>query len=290
MFGSPEKRFVESVRFMAVTGEKKQTDRHVEAVLAACDIMDSFLHRPNQTLKQIIDQTGLTRNRVMRLAGTLEARGYLHRDSGTGSYGLGTMLMSLGRVYESQSTLGSLGQPTLQELAHITGESASLYVLDDKLERMVLARAEGKKDVRMNITVGQRMPVHVGAGGKVLLAFSPKEVRDKILNSKRLSKAASGIITSPSTLAAELDQIKTQGYACSMGERVSDAGAVAAPIFGLENRLLGALGIAGPIHRFNPETLPGQIKLVMSAAAELTWKLGGFPSQFNKTKRKGETA
>ena len=128
---------------MAVKGKKRQTDRHVEAVLASCEIMDSFLHCPTQTLKQIIDQTNLTRNRVMRLAGTLEARGYLHRDSRTGSYGLGTMFMSLGRVYESQSNVGSLGQPILQELAHTTGESASIYVLDH-LERVVLAREEGK--------------------------------------------------------------------------------------------------------------------------------------------------
>jgi len=61
-----------------------------------------------------------------------------------------------------------------------------------------------------------------------------------------------------------------------------DARAVAAPIFGLENRLLGTLCIAGPIHRFTPETLPGKIRLVMSAAAEFTWKLGGFPSSSSK--------
>jgi IclR family KDG regulon transcriptional repressor len=263
--------------FMAVQGKKRQTDRHVEAVLASCEVMDSFLRCPNQTMKQIIEQTKLTRNRVMRLAGTLEARGYLHRDSRTGSYGLGTMFMSLGRVYESQSNVGSLGQSILQQLARTTGESASIYVLDN-LERVVLAREEGKNDIRMAIAVGQRMPVHVGAAGKVLLAFGPKEVRDKVLNSRRLSKAASGAITNPSKLAEELDRIKTQGYACSIGERVLDAGAVAAPIFGLENRFLGALGVAGPIHRFTPETLPGKIKLVMSAGAELTWKLGGFPS------------
>jgi DNA-binding IclR family transcriptional regulator len=40
-----------------------------------------------------------------------------------------------------------------------------------------------------------------------------------------------------------------------------DAGAVAAPIFGQGNRFLGALDIAGPIHRFSPETLPGKSNL-----------------------------
>ena len=213
----------------------------------------------------------------MRLAGTLEARGYLHRDSRKGSYGLGSMFMSLGRVYERQSNVSSLGQPILRELARTTGESASIYVLDN-LERVVLAREEGEKDVRMAIDVGQRMPVHVGAGGKVLLAFGPKEVRDRGLNSRRPKKENPAAVTNPSKLAGELDQIRAQGYAYSLGERVADAGAVAAPIFGLENRFLGALGIAGPIHRFTPESLPGKIELVMRAAAELTWKLGGFPT------------
>ena len=259
-----------------IVGMKKQTDRHVEAVLASCKIIDSFLNCPNQSLKQIIDKTSLTRNRVMRLAGTLEACGYLHLDSRTGRYGLGTMFMSLGRAYESQSNIVSLGQPILQELAHATGESSSIYVLDN-LERVVLAREEGKKDIRLAIAVGQRMPLHIGAGGKVLLAFGQKELRSKVLNSEFLCKAASGADVDRLKLAAELKRIKTQGYACSLGERVSDAGAVAAPVFGLESRLIGALGIAGPINRFTPETLPEKIRMVINAAAELTWKMGGFP-------------
>ena len=261
---------------MALKG-KSETDRHVEAVLAACDIMDSFLRCGSQTVKQIIDQTRLTRNRVMRLAGTLEARGYLHRDSRTGSYGLGTMVMSLGKVYESQSNLCSLGQAILQELAQVTGESASIYVLDN-LERVVLARAEGEHDIRMFSAIGQRTPVYLGASGKVLLAFGPKEVREKFLKGRRLGEDSSGNIINTSRLAEELDRIKTQGYAISFGERVSDAAAVSAPIFEMGNRFLGALGIAGPIHRFTPETLPGKIKQVMSAAAELSWHLGGFLS------------
>ncbi len=256
--------------------KQKQTDRHVEAVLAACDIISVFLQSPNQTLKQIIEKTGFTRNRVMRLAGTLEGRGFLHRDPQTGSYGLGTMFMSLGRVYERQSDVSSLGQSILRELARTTGESASIYVLDN-LERVVLAREEGDKDVRMAIDVGQRMPVHVGAGGKVLLAFGSKEVRDRVLNSGRPKRGNPAAVKDPSKLAGELDRIRAQGYAYSLGERVADAGAVAAPIFGLENRFLGALGIAGPIHRFTPEALPGKIELVMRAAEELSRKLGGFP-------------
>lgn len=158
----------------------------------------------------------------------------------------------------------------------MTGESASIYVLDN-LERMTLAKAEGKNDIRMAMAVGNRAPVHLGAGGKVLLAFGPEEVREKILNSKALRTVAPQGIPQPARLAKDLDRIKTQGYALSLEERILDAGAIAAPIFELENRFLGALGIAGPINHFKDASVPEKIKLVMSAAAELSCKLGAFP-------------
>lgn len=98
-------------------------------------------------------------------------------------------------------------------------------------------------------------------------------MREKILGKKRLRRLAPGTITDPSELAAELDRVKTQGYACSLGEQVADAGAVAAPIFGPENRFLGALSIVGPITRFTPDTLPRRIKLIVVSASALSRKL-----------------
>ena len=251
----------------------KQSERHVEAVLATLAILDTFLQGSNQSLKQIIDKTLLTRNRVLRLAGTLETCGYLVRDPQSKSYDLGPKILSLGKVFERQSSLATLARPILRALAQTTGESASIYV-PDNFSRVVLVREEGTKDVRLAVTEGERMPLHGGASGKVILSFGPPEIREKILSRKRLPRLAPGTVTDPAKLLADLEKVKARGYAQSLGERVADAGAVAAPIFGPENRFLGALGIAGPIHRFTPKTLPSRIKMVMAAARELRRKLG----------------
>ena len=58
-------------------GPTKQSERHVEAVLAALHVMDCFLKFPALGIKQIMDETGYTRNRVMRITGTLVHKGYL---------------------------------------------------------------------------------------------------------------------------------------------------------------------------------------------------------------------
>ena len=55
----------------------KQLERHIEAVLASLDLMDCFLHSPKLTTKAIIDLTGMTRNRVSRILGTLIHKGYV---------------------------------------------------------------------------------------------------------------------------------------------------------------------------------------------------------------------
>ena len=262
---------------MNIKGQTKQSKRHVEAVLASFDILDSFLHAPNQTLKQIIDQTLLTRNRVMRLTGTMEARGYLLRSPITGSYSLGPKLMSLGREYERQSNLSTLSQPMLQELAKATGESASIHIFDE-LDRVVLAREESGNDLRLSMPVGRRNPINLGASGKIFLAFCSEEMRDKVLKSifRGMSSSENGVVLSE--LAVELNRIKLKGHVYCPGVREPHSGIMSAPIFGRENRFLGALVIGGPINRFTDETIPKKIKSLMLMAAKITWRLGGeFP-------------
>ena len=264
---------------MSINKKTEQSKRHVEAVLASCDIIDSFLRYPHQTLKQIIDQTNLTRNRVMRLTGTLETRGYLLRYPMTGIYSLGPRLLSLGREYERQSNLGTLAQPMLQELAKATGESATIHIYDN-LDRVILAREESGNDLRLSVPVGSRVPIILGASGKVFLTFGPKNRRDQVLKRILRSMPGSGTIAVPPELASELNRIKAQGYVYCPGVRVPDAGFIAVPIFGQEKRFIGSLVIGGPIQRFTPETLPEKIKLVTAVSAKITWRLSGEQSPF----------
>ena len=63
-----------------MSGPTRQTERHVDAVLAALDILECFLAAPELATRDLVVATGFTRNRVMRLAGTLAHRGFLVSD------------------------------------------------------------------------------------------------------------------------------------------------------------------------------------------------------------------
>jgi DNA-binding IclR family transcriptional regulator len=131
---------------------------------------------------------------------------------------------------QNNQNLVVLARPVLRELVLTTGESATFYIREGQ-ERVVLAREEGTDAIRFSVQVGQRMDLHAGAAGKVLLAYLSETERNIILTSKPLPKRTSATITNPNALIAELNKVKQNGYAISKGERNPDSFSLAAPVF-----------------------------------------------------------
>jgi IclR family KDG regulon transcriptional repressor len=251
----------------------RQADRYVEAVLAALDVLECFLVQPSLTTMEIMQATGFTRNRVMRLTGTLTHRGCLMADSETGGFSIGPKIFALGKVFERNRLILSLVRPVLRDIALKTGESASLYVREG-FERVVLAREEGTHAIRHAISDGQRMDLHAGAAGKVILAYSPEEMVETVLEKAGLPERTAATITDKSKLFKELGKIRGQGYALSTGERAADVCALAAPVFEYGHELVGALCISGPISRFTVPIRKSHANLLQAAAIQLSRQLG----------------
>jgi DNA-binding IclR family transcriptional regulator len=251
----------------------KQIDRHVESVLAALEIMDCFLENPKLNIKQIGDTTNMTRNRITRLLGTLMHKGYVMEGIETSTYTPGPKLMALGNIFEENQNLVVLARPILRELALKTGESASFYVREGQ-ERVVLAREEGTQAIRFSVSVGQRMDLHAGAAGKVLLAYAPEAERNIILTKGPLARLTPQTIINPNRLLKELEQIRKSGFAISKGERNPDAFALAAPVFERKNQLIGSIAIAGPISRLTSESEQSYLSDLKKAAHQLSERFG----------------
>jgi DNA-binding IclR family transcriptional regulator len=67
-------------------------------------------------------------------------------------------------------------------------------------------------------------------------------------------------------------------YAVSYGERDPETAAVACPVFGSEQRFMGALSISGPKYRIEALGLEKILPVLLKYARELTKSLGGDPS------------
>jgi DNA-binding IclR family transcriptional regulator len=222
----------------------------------------------------------MTRSRVMRLAGTLQSKGFLSYNPDQKKYRLGSRLLTLGKIYEANNDLISHARPVLRRLAELTGESAALYAIDG-LKRITLACEKGTQGIQYNVAEGEHKELYAGAAGKVLLAFGSAEVRSEIFKVRKFKRFTPNSIVDPKKFLSQLTATHEQGYAFSEGERIADAFAIAVPVFNHEHKCCAALGIAGPINRFPSDMRYRNLKIVQELALTLSERLGAILNKEN---------
>lgn len=225
----------------------------VIAVSRALQIMEAFrVDERHLTLAELSRRTGLHNSTVLRLARTLALAGYMVQQD-EGQWRLGPAAGWLGARYQAGFDINNVVEPTLRILSKATQESASFYVREG-LERACIARIEGPQSVRHHVRIGMRLPLELGAPGRVILAFSGE-------------------------VGAIYEDIRRRGYHISLGEREPQVSSVAAPVFGLNWRLLGSMCISGPTSRLTQEVLENQAQTVIDAANQLSYALAGTKSE-----------
>src|SRR5690606_9570796 len=80
-------------------------------------------------------------------------------------------------------------------------------------------------------------------------------------------------VTDPVTLAAQLREIRRQGFAISRDEAEVGVTGVAAPVFDAENVCVAAVGVATPTFRFSPALEERIVDEVQKAARLLSGRM-----------------
>ena len=214
-----------------------------------------FAFRPDDaplTLTELSLRTGLYKSTLLRLAGALIHHRFLDRLD-NGRYRLGSASFTLGAVYQSSLNLGDVLLPVMRELNLATGEAISFHIREGD-HRVCLYRINSSHSIRTEVRQGDVQSLQKGAGGRIILAFSG-ETGDLY------------------------DLIRRDCTYVSCGERDPDIAGISAPVFGVNQSLLGALGIVGPINRLDREALAQLRPLLLRAVAKVTDLLGGNPER-----------
>lgn len=191
-----------------------------------CDVLDYLAARP-ATLTEISAHLALNRSTVFRILVNLERRGLVQRDEATSAYRLGIQLFEWGaQALHEQLSIERL-RPLLDELAAETEYTAQLWVRAG-LEALCVDQVESPRDYRVVGRIGRRIALHVGAVGKVLLAFAPPRIQERVLAGPLVD--ALGRATERAALQAELARIRRDGCAVYTGEHRLISWAVAAPV------------------------------------------------------------
>ena len=121
--------------------------------------------------------------------------------------------------------------------------------------------------------IGAKLPLHATSTGKLLLAHQPPARIDQLL-SQPLTALTPDTITDVDQLRAELDAIRHNGYAKTLGEYDVGFVSVAAPILDPARTVIAALGVGGPALRLTEERLPDIMATLQVAAQRVSRRLG----------------
>lgn len=257
---------------------KPKSDYSIQTVSNALRLLEVFYEEPELGVSELSRRLDLHKNNVFRLLATLELGGYVEQSKANDEYRLGVRCLELGRAYARSHGLVERAHPVLADLVSEIGETAHLGALRDH----EVTHLDGRQPKRLVVTgsrVGQRLPAHCTALGKVLIGCADSA----LLEDYNASVVASGLqartpdtITDGAKLNDLLRTVGGQGYALDFGECEPGLHCAATPVYGENGEVVAALSISGPSFRMTEDAVFGAILPPLTEASRRLSESLGF--------------
>jgi DNA-binding IclR family transcriptional regulator len=240
--------------------------RTVQAVERAAVLLKAVSNaaRP-AAVPELARTCGLNRSTAWRLLATLERQGLVERDPATQRYSLGYAIFQIAAGGDHDSLVRRV-HPVLERLAHEADATVSLAVAK-RFNLVYVDQVDEPRALSPN-WLGRSLPLHATSGGKIFLAWLPKEERDVLL-AGRLARYTATTITERRRLEQQLAADRRRGYSACLGELDETLYGVSSAVLDHRGRPLAIVNTWGPSHRFTAARLPGVGDLTARAADEI---------------------
>lgn len=171
----------------------------------------------------------LPRSSVYHLLSVMVDAGFVVHLPEERLYGIGPVSAELSTAYVRQAPLTRIATPALAALVDRMGENAHLSVLHGRdVVYVVEMRAAGRPVLITD--VGVRLPAHLTASGRALLAdLSAAQIR-ALYPSADAFPATTGEAWSPTRLRTELQAVRRRGWAVESGDVTAGLSSVAVAV------------------------------------------------------------
>lgn len=201
----------------------------LKTIARASDVLALFSRDvPDWGVREVASRLAIPKSNAHELLASLAEVGLLQRTSKS-RYRLGWRLLSLTDTLVSGAGFHKMGTVIIQELSDECGASVQLAAYDGK-DAILIGQSRGRGAARVEFSVGERLPSHSTAAGKLLLASRlvgpvlPDVVRASMSPFTRMT------IESPDRLTAELNAIRVSRMATDTGETIEGISCIAVPV------------------------------------------------------------
>ena len=241
--------------------------RAVGRALAVFDAFDSG--HLSLSLQEIAERIKMPKTTAFRLVATLERTGFLVRMDNQ-RYSLSLKLARLGGLVRSSLSILDIARPVMLQVNEQAGETVALNALVGH-ERMVLDAADTPSPLMSMLRPGERMPLLLGASGRIMMAYMKPDVLEEVLKhnvrAPDFDRAA---------FDRELARFRRQGYGITRGQRVPGLTAIAVPIFDIRDEVRYSLALTGPSVRIDPRDAE-LVDIMVGAGRDISSRLGASP-------------
>ena len=246
----------------------------VPAATKAMRVLKFLASQPDPVpLDRIMRACGLPRSTAYHLMTAMTEEGFVTHLSEDRRYGLGVAAFEVGSGYSRQAPLQRLARRPLAALTDRVGESAHLAVPHGRDVLYVIEeRAPGRPPLVTE--VGVRLPAHLTASGRAILAALPAAQVRALYPDKEAFVQRHGVgPSSMSNLRAILAETRQRGLATEDGEITPGFASIAASV--LDHNDLPLAGVAVTYPSDGATDTDAIAEAVRSTAAALSRRVRG---------------
>lgn len=222
----------------------------------------------------LLRRSSLPKATLHRILSTLMREGLLRYDPYTKTYRLGFRLLELAHEVWSDFDLRIAALDEMVQLRNTTGATVHLAAVDEH-GVVLIATEEAANDTKPTSKVGQRLPLHASAAAKVLLAYLDPTRQLAMLNALSVERLTKNTLIRLDDIRSDLDLARARGYAIEVEETEEGRLAIAAPIFDIEGRPVGAVSASLLTERYSVAQVHGLSATLIGAARRITHNAGG---------------
>lgn len=228
-------------------------------------------------VRELARELELSPSAIYQLLLIMEDAGMVRRDQETKQYSLTLEFFRLAsKVAHGESAMLRVAVPICRDLAEETGEAVYLAAYDpSRGQFMYVHHVVSRHPVNYVMACYEWLPLYSGAGSMAILAGLPKAELEQFISGIVERRKLEGTRYERSQLEAELEEIKSHGYVVSLAQRIAGAVGIGSAIVGHGDFVHGAVVLALPLQRFEPER--GEIlgEETAKAARQIGEALGG---------------
>jgi len=218
-----------------------------------------------RNLQELSRGTGINTSTAHRLLRMLSEESFVDFDEKSKVYSA---------VLPNASAFGATSginiQDDLDALAQFTGETVGFNGLNTGRDHMtLLAVSRSPNPLGYELELGRVDPLHAGASGKAILSAFGLEDFDRYIERATLSTLTSRTLTDSAKLRADVEQVRSTGFALSKGERIDGAVGLAVPAKNAHCVVTGSLVVTVPEFRFEESKVDALVHQLHKAAQTL---------------------